>query len=167
MQRFVCVLAITALVFGLAGCNTLSRQPRMQEARITPSDLKPGDTAIIAVKVNDPHNVVERVEGMVLEDQRVTLRLRDDGVEPDSKAGDNIWTLRVDVPFQAPPGEFTLEFTAFRSDGQPVVVLDENRNAAPLRRRFGMVIRYPDEVEKPKAPAESPTPAEAESGPGS
>ena len=68
----------------------------------------------------------------------------DDGIGPDEVAGDGTWTLKVDVPFQAPPGEFELEFTAFRSDGQPILVRDEDGDTIPLSGTFSMVIRYPE-----------------------
>ena len=72
------------------------------------------------MEVKDKNAVIDRIEGVVIEDPRITFRLRDDGEEPDAKAGDGVWSMKVDVPFTAPDGEFNLEFTAYRSDGQPV-----------------------------------------------
>lgn len=152
MQRLGFVCAALVLLSVLAGCNTLGRQPRIHKALIEPAELKPGDTAVIRIEVNDRYDIVDRVQGVVREDPRITFDLLDDGVAPDKEAGDGIWTLEVDVPFQAPPGEFTLEFTALRSDGEPIIVRDDEGNAATLSASFGMVIRYPREEEKSEEP---------------
>ncbi len=148
MERFLILCATLVLLSTLAGCNTMGRQPQIRNAMIDPAELRPGDAAVITVEIADRYGIVDRVEGAVREDPRIKFKLRDDGVPPDEKAGDGIWTLPVDVPFQAPPGEFTLDFTAFRSDGQPVIVLDEERNAIPLTGSFGMVIQYLEEPQQ-------------------
>ena len=103
MKRITAIVSCSFLLAALAGCATSSRQPSMKEARIQPEHLEPGDTAIITVEVADRFNIVQRVEGLVKEDRTITFKLRDDGITPDKKAGDNIWTIQVDVPFNAPP----------------------------------------------------------------
>ena len=110
---------------------------------ITPADLKPGDTAVISVEVDDRDGIVRRVEGVVLEDPTIKLKLSDDGKPPDEEAGDNIWSLQVDVPFQAAPGDFTLELTAYRSDGSPVPVRTQESGTVPLRATIPVAIAAP------------------------
>lgn len=144
MQRFMLLGAVVLLAAALAGCHSMGRQPEMRKALITPDNLKPGDTAVITVDVADKFKIVDHVEGVVREDTRIKFRLHDDGADPDKKAGDGTWSLQVDVPFQAPPGQFTLDFTAYRSNGEPVVVRDKDGNAVPLTSSFDMVIRYPE-----------------------
>lgn len=141
--QFVCVMVMLPALF--PGCNTLSKQPAITRASIDPSDLRPGSSAVITLQVRDKHNVVRLIEGVVLEDPRITFRLRDDGHEPDIKAGDGVWSMQVDVPFQAPPGQFVLEFTAFGPDGQPVEVRDERGSVVPLKQSIPIVIHYPQE----------------------
>jgi hypothetical protein len=113
----------------LAGCNTFGRQPKMQDAAIAPAQLKPGDTAVVTVRTADKHDIIKRVEGVVREDQRLKLKLHDDGAAPDTAANDKIWSLQVDVPFQALPGSFNLDLTAYRSDGTPVPVKHKGKTA--------------------------------------
>jgi len=144
MQRTGSTLAVVVLLVALAGCHTRARRPVIRDAQIVPAELKPGDAALITVDIADRYGIVDRVEGVVREDPRITFQLRDDGIGPDEAAGDGTWTLKVDVPFQAPPGEFELEFTAFRSDGQPILVRDADGDTIPLSGTFGMVIRYPE-----------------------
>ncbi len=134
----LCVVSLTAV----GGCVTSSRQPTMAKAQISPEHLVPGDTAIITVEVKDRFEIVNRIEGVVREDRTLTFKLRDDGVTPDKKAGDGIWTIQVDVPFNAPPGDFEFEIIAYDSDGEVVVIHDENNEAAPLSMSFGLVIEY-------------------------
>lgn len=139
--QFLCVAALLPALLG--GCNTLSKQPSITRAGIDPSDLRPGGSAVITMHIRDRHDLVHRVEGVVLEDPRITFRLRDDGQEPDAEADDGIWSMQVDVPFQAPPGQFVLEFIAYGPDGLPVSVRDERGAVVPLRQAIPIVIQHP------------------------
>jgi len=138
----IAMMAGTLVLAGmLTGCNTMGRQPQFREASINPSQLTPGDSAVISVNVKDRHEIVRKVEGVIREEPSLKLKLRDDGEAPDAKAGDNLWTLQVDVPFQAPPGEFTLDLTAYRSDGTPVPVRGAEGKTAPLATSLPLVIK--------------------------
>jgi len=143
MSRSAGLLTFVVLIGMLVGCNTAGRQPKLENAVISPAELKPGETAIISVNVVDRHDVVKRVEGLVQEEPSIRLKLRDDGSEPDAKAGDNVWTLQVDVPEQAPPGTFMLELMAYRSDGTPVPVRDAERRVVNLAVPLPVVIGNP------------------------
>lgn len=143
MNRIAGILAFVVLVGALAGCNTLGRQPKLENAVISPAELKPGESAVVSVKVVDRHDIVKRVEGVVQEDPNIRLKLRDDGGEPDVKASDNVWTLQVDVPEQALPGTFMLELIAYRSDGTPVPVRNAEREVVNLATFLPVVIANP------------------------
>jgi hypothetical protein len=127
MRGKIAAVALLLVLGLLAGCNTLGRRPSLYDAAMKPAELKPGETAVVTVHVADKHEIVSRVEGVVREDPRIKLKLRDDGQSPDQKAGDKIWSLQVDVPFQAPPGTFNLDLTAYRSDGTPVPVRQKGK----------------------------------------
>lgn len=135
------VLMLSVLI--LTGCNTLSGQPKITRAAIDPEVLEPGSAAVITLSLKDKQDVVERIEGVVLEDPRITFHLRDDGESPDEKAGDNVWSMLVDVPFQAPPGQFRLEFTAFSADGIPVSIRDDAGNVTVLQQTVLINIQFP------------------------
>ena len=143
MKRFSVSLPLCILMFVCAGCNTLGRQPQLKNATISPDELKPGDAAVVTVVVKDRHNLVRKVQGVVREDPSITLKLRNDGVAPDEKAGDKTWSLEVDVPFQAPAGNYTLDVTAYRSDGTPVPVRSPERKTVPLSVSIPVVIKNP------------------------
>ncbi len=145
MCRYTLLLVIVSLVLPLTGCNTLSGEPEITRATIDPEVLEPGSSAVITLTVKDRHSAIERIEGIVLEDPRISFRLRDDGEPPDEKADDGVWSMQVDVPFQAPPGQFRLEFTAFGPDGLPVSVRDEQGRVIPLQATVPIIIQYPPE----------------------
>lgn len=142
MRQVVYAAAIGILLAGLVGCNSASRQPQFQRAVITPDQLKPGDTAMIEVDVKDRYDIVRRVEGVVKEDPTIRLKLHDDGQAPDVKADDNTWVLQVDVPFQATPGDFLLQLTAYRADGSAVPVKGKE-GTAPLSTTVPLKILNP------------------------
>lgn len=159
MRQLGAILAGVVMAATVMGCNTLGRQPRLENASIAPAALMPEQSAVITVKVVDKHGIVDRVVGVVQEDPRMKFPLRDDGVAPDQEADDNIWSLQVDVPFGAPPGQFTLELTAFNSKGDAIVVRKSKDEEGPLTATCMLVIEYPPEE---AAPAESSDTAASE-----
>lgn len=142
-SRFIVACVVLLL---LGGCRTISSGPSFSSVGLSPAQLRPGDVAVISVEIQDRNNIVSRVEGVLKETPQVTFRLRDDGVAPDERANDGVWTMPVDVPFDAPPGQFTLEFTAYRSDGQPVTVRDAAGNVVPLSTTYPFSIQYAQEA---------------------
>jgi len=146
MKRWLFQMGFAVLAGGvLAGCNTLSGPPEIRNVSLNPSTLYPGDMAVLTVAVQDRDNVIDRVEGVVQGAPDTVFRLRDDGVHPDQVAGDGIWTMEVDVPLLAPPGEYVLILTAFRRDGEPVPVRDAQGNVVPLQQTSPFVVQYAQE----------------------
>lgn len=159
MDRIAHTLASVALAtLACTGCASMYGQPKMNQAEILPKDLKPGDTAVITVKVDDRFHVVSRVEGVVKEDRTLTFHFEDNGVAPDDKAGDGIWTIQVDVPFNAPPGDFEFEVSGYDSNGKLLAVDDKRGEAVPLTTSFSLAIQNPPDA----APAADPQPAPAQ-----
>ena len=143
--RLSVVVLIAATLVAASGCNTLGRQPKFKNAEIEPSVLKPGDSAIITVRLVDKIRTVDKVVGVLPDYPGMKLALRDDGNPPDEKAGDGVWTLQVDVPFMAPPGQFVLDITAFDSDGDVVIVKHSDQSKGPLSTTCTLEIQYPPE----------------------
>lgn len=132
MQRATRVSLLFLLGLAAAGCNSLAGQPKFTAAGIEPPVVVVGNSAVISVTLKDKHLTVAKIEGAVKEDPRLKFRLRDDGQAPDAKAGDGTWTLKVDVPGQAPPGGFTVELTAYNEQGLPVLVRGEDGTVGPM-----------------------------------
>lgn len=161
MIRVYATLGLSVLMITLAGCSSMNKQPMMRGTTITPATLQPGESAVITVDMTDRHDIVDRVVAVVKEDPRVKLNLRDDGIPPDTEADDDVWTLQVDVPFQAPPGAFTLLVTAYRSDGEVIVVHDREQGDVPLSSVANVEIRYPEDATPQAAAPASPVPPPA------
>lgn len=142
MKQVVCTIALVIALATMVGCNTAGRQPQFQKAVISPDQLKPGDTAMIQAEIKDKYDIVNRVEGVVKEDPTIRLQLQDNGQAPDLKAGDKVWVLQVDVPFQATPGDFLLQLTGYRKDGTPVPVKTK-QGTVPLRTTVPLKILNP------------------------
>jgi len=123
-----------------AGCNSLAGMPKIQEVKVQPETPHPGDTLWLMVNIKDKHGVVRRVEGTILADPRATFPLFDNGTNGDEKAGDGLWTLQAMIPPQLPPGDFEVEFAAYRSDGLPVEVRDESKKIVPLKASYLVVV---------------------------
>jgi len=165
MKRFAGVFAAFIIALAGVGCNTMGRQPKLQNATIEPAALKPGDSAVITVSVVDKYKIVQRVVATVVEDQRMKFKLRDDGTAPDAKAGDGIWTYPVKVPFMAPPGNFTLEITAYNSKGEAITVRKGGKETGPLTAETAWVIEYPPDGTAPAPPDAAAAPPVAEEPP--
>lgn len=128
------------LVFLLAGCNSLGGVPEFKSGGIVPTELHPGDTALITVEVKDKNAIIHSITGVVKEEPSLRLKLRDDGQEGDVTAGDGTWSLAVTVPPVAPAGPFNLTFTAYRNDGVPVPIRGEAGAIHPLALDMPMII---------------------------
>ena len=121
-MRGIAMIFVAGCVLCAAGCNTLAKQPEFKDACIEPATLTPGATGIITVKVVDKHKVVAKVEGVIKEAPDKVFRLNDEGKNGDAKAGDGIWSMTVKLLAEAPEGEYTIDFKAYRSDGLPVPI---------------------------------------------
>lgn len=136
-------MCLSCVVILIAGCNTAGRQPQFRSATITPAELKPGDNAVVTADVKDRNHIIRKIEGVVREDPGIRLKLHNDGEAPDVKAGDNLWSLQVAVPFVAPSGNFLLQLTAYRADGTPVPVKTKGGKSDVLTTTIPVVIKNP------------------------
>jgi len=124
-----------------SGCRTIAGQPSIKTAEIIPEEISPGDTAIIQAVIKDKHHLIQKVEAVIKEDPRIKLKLRDDGVEPDKKANDGIWVLKVDVPSEAPSGNYKLEVMTYTKDGSPVKIKSKNGEIENLATEIPVIIK--------------------------
>lgn len=142
-MAFSCVLLAAAI----SGCTTAGI-PQITHSVVEPAELGPGQIALITVELNDANSIVDHIDGVVKNYPERKFRLIDDGAAPDVAAGDGIWTMEVSVPFQAPPGEHFINFTAYDSQGQEIIVPDADGHATALGTMLRVVIAYPNDEEK-------------------
>ena len=99
---------------------------------------------MISVKIADRQDVVNRVIGVVQEDTRMKFKFHDDGLDPDRKAGDGVWSIRVDVPFMAPPGKFTFAITAYDAQGEAILAKAKGGGTTTLSAACELTIAHPE-----------------------
>lgn len=139
-------LLLACLAAGaLTACQFGPRQPQMANAGIAPQVLAPGDTGIMSVEVKDRYGIVKRVEATVVGEPDIVFKLNDDGVAPDKKAGDGVWSLDVTVPLAAPPGAFELEVRGYNANGEVILVRSKGGDSVPLAGTFTVEVKYPQQ----------------------
>ncbi|MHC4132322.1 MAG: choice-of-anchor X domain-containing protein [Planctomycetota bacterium] len=117
MKRLGLILLMLVLISGCA-----SQRLEMIDAKIDPPKASPGDESVISVKVIDTKGVVAAVTVTVREYPEVVMDLKDNGQQGDTVAGDGVWSIAFDIPYEAPEGEYNWDFEAFDADGNPVKI---------------------------------------------
>lgn len=75
------------------------------DLNITPSPLKPGKPVKVTCCITSP----DGIESVKVYDPRGwVLKAYDDGTHGDDVAGDNIYTIVEQVPYDAPAGDYTI-----------------------------------------------------------
>lgn len=133
-------IVLILILFSLS-CRTIAGQPLIKKVEVIPTEITVGDTAIIQVIIKDKHHLIQKVEAVVKEDPRIKLKLKDDGIEPDKKANDGIWILKVDVPSEAEPGTYNLEVTTYTKDDIPIRVKAKSGEVKPLSAEIPVIIK--------------------------
>ena len=75
----------------------------ISDVKIEPYPIQPGKKVKVTAKITSP-NGIESVK--VYDPRGWVLTAYDDGTHGDEVAGDGIYTLVEEVPFDAPPGEY-------------------------------------------------------------
>jgi len=133
-------LALGLLSLLAAGCNSLGGVPEFTAGAVTPPQLQGGGTALVTIDVKDKNAIVHSVVGTIKEDPSLKLKLQDDGLEGDVKAGDGIWSRAITLPTDAPAGTFNVAFTAFRKDGVAVPIRSSAGEITPLTMDLSLTI---------------------------
>lgn len=127
------------------GCGGGDRKaPEFRNASMEPAILSPGTSGLVTLEVADRFKVVWKVEGRLREDDRIVFEFNDTGENGDVVAGDDFWSIKVDVPFQSPPGEYHLEIVGYGASGDPVFVRNTEGDSVPLSALVDVVVRYPE-----------------------
>jgi hypothetical protein len=142
MKRTYTPYCALGILMVLSGCNSLGGVPEFKATAIAPAALHPGDTALITIEVKDKNEIIHAITGVIKEEPDIKLSLHDDGQEGDVKAGDDLWSLAVRVPLEAPPGSFNLTFTAYRSDGVAVPIRGEGGEISALSAEMPLTISF-------------------------
>ena len=137
MKKPGLILIVLVVITGCA-----QQRLAMMDARSDPAKLSPGDESLICVRVIDMQGVVAAVTTTVREYPAISLDLNDSGEEGDKVAGDGVWSIAFDIPYEASPGEYNWDFEAFDADGDPVKVTTEEGGEEPLTAEASVEVVY-------------------------
>lgn len=123
-----------------AGCA--QQQLAMMDAKSEPGKFAAGARTIVSVRVADTEGVVAKITATVREYTAFVLDLNDGGEDGDKVAGDGVWSVSFDVPYEADAGEYHWDFEAFDADGDPVKVTTDEGDAVPLTAEAAVEVVY-------------------------
>ncbi|MBS3770215.1 MAG: hypothetical protein V5A59_01890 [Bacteroidales bacterium] len=128
MKKLLSLLLVTFMLsFFMVGC---AGKIFVQSMNINPSNPSPGDEVVARVTLNKFSEKVETVKGKVREYPQYSFTFNNNGEDGDEKAGDNIWSRKMDIPYNAPSQTFHLDITVLDKEGNIIATEnaeDENR----------------------------------------
>ncbi len=83
--------------------------------------VKAGENGIISVKVDDTENKIARISVTPRGYPDYVFELNDNGELGDEYAKDEIWSMEINIPYDAPAGIYNLDCEFYDSDGNPVM----------------------------------------------
>jgi hypothetical protein len=114
---------------GAPPATIMPLQPRFLSFEATPATVKPGETLLVTVGVDDPERRINTVAASLGD---LTIDLFDNGSNGDVTAGDGIWSNTITVPVGLGVGGHPLAIKAFNADGGPVIVKSPGGEDTPL-----------------------------------
>jgi len=112
---FYSILFIVALVLGCAG------QIAVKQTIAEPSEVAPGEDIKIHVVLKGSKDKTGNVVVTVREYPEILISLNDNGDNGDEKAGDNIWSFKFPIPWDAPAGIYHLDISVQDKDGNEII----------------------------------------------
>ena len=117
MKKTVFGLFCFIIVFVL-GC---AARFSIEETKVEPSQVAPGEDAKIFVVFKGPKDKVANVTATVREYPEMVIPLNDKGENGDIKAGDNIWTFKMTIPWEAPADIYHLDISVYDQSGNEII----------------------------------------------
>ena len=114
-SSFYSILITLLLIIGCAG------QLAVKEIRVEPKETELGGEAKIFVVLKGSTDKVSKIIATVREATDMYFSLNDKGEDGDEKAGDNIWSYEVVVPWDADAGTYHLDFSVYDKEGNEFV----------------------------------------------
>ena len=93
----------------------------IQQTIAKPSLVEPGDDTVMLVVLKGSIQKVANVSATLREYSEYTLSLSDNGENGDQKAGDNTWTYKFTIPYEAPANTYHWDISVFDITGNEIV----------------------------------------------
>ncbi|MCF8336093.1 MAG: hypothetical protein K9H65_05790 [Bacteroidales bacterium] len=130
MKKLVTLLVASFILsLFMAGC---AGKLYVEKMNVDPSPVSPGDEVVSYVILNKSSDKVETVKGKVREYPQMTVTYNNDGTDGDEKAGDNIWSKKMNIPYNAPSQTFHLDITVLDEEGN--IIAQEEAKGEDLER---------------------------------
>ena len=112
-------LSLTSLllVLFMAGC---AGKLYVENMDVNSSSVSPGDEVTSYVTLNKASDNIETVKGTVREYPEFSAEFNNDGTDGDEKAGDNVWSKKMNIPYDAPSRTFHLDITVLDKEGNVI-----------------------------------------------
>ena len=117
MKKTLFGLLIISILL-IIGCAS---QLAVKQTMIDPPQVNVGDDAKIVIVFTGEKNSVATVIATVRENPEMYFSLNDDGENGDEKAGDNIWTYTITIPWDAPSDTYHLDIRARDQEGNEII----------------------------------------------
>jgi hypothetical protein len=117
MKRIFIVLLL--FIFVLTGCAAKLGVKSISSEK---QSVYVGEAVKLTVVLKGSPKLVSRVIATVREAPEFSFPLNDEGKSGDVKAGDNIWSYALEVPYEADPGNYHLDISVRDKDGKELVV---------------------------------------------
>ena len=122
MKKFLSIsAAIFLFAFFMAGC---AGKLFVEEMSMSPSPVSPGDDAVSYVRLNKFSDAVETVKATLREYPQYSVNFTNDGTDGDEEANDNIWSKKVNIPYNAPSQTFHLDIVVLDKEGNVITTKD-------------------------------------------
>ncbi len=112
-------LPLVGLMF-LFGCEQPVKWS--MDPKVTPSPVKKAQKFTATCKVTGDMKEVDQVKAIPTVAPEFTMDMKDDGKNGDEKASDGVFSVTGNVPNEAEPGQYDIEFVVYGKKGDPIKV---------------------------------------------
>ena len=128
MTRLKTVRVITLILFLSFMFDKVTAQISILHA----INIKAGEKGVLSLNTVDTESKIARISIVVREYPEYTLELNDNGENGDVKAKDGIWSVEINVPYDAPNQKFNLDGSVYDSNGNPIMTKSETGEETKL-----------------------------------
>ncbi|MFO7891859.1 MAG: hypothetical protein R6V04_16155 [bacterium] len=113
-KLFTISVSLLIIVLFVTACAT---KLSVKEMAVNPSQVSAGDEVVSYVTLNKYSDQVASVKATVREYPEYSFTLNNDGEEGDEEAGDNIWSKKMAIPWNAPAQTYHLDISILDEEG--------------------------------------------------
>lgn len=109
-------------------------------ATISPQKVKAGKSTLLSAEISDPDRRVDTVEASLKGHTQTWIDLYDNGTRGDVISGDGTWSVLLAVPESAAGGQYSIIFSAYDTNGDPVQLTTSSGKKVPMTLRSSLLV---------------------------